>query len=69
MNEVHQAKSSLNRKLHKPPSHYFPVCKVFKPVGWAKQAWREAAAHEKGGRTGEKERGLLWQTPYARLGC
>jgi hypothetical protein len=54
MNEVHQPKSSLNNKLHKPANHYFPVFKVFKPVGWAKQVWREAAAHHRVGRRAKK---------------
>ena len=54
MNEVHQAKSSLNKELHKPANHYFPVCKAFKPVGWAKQAWREAPAHQRAGGRAKK---------------
>jgi hypothetical protein len=37
------------------------------PSGGPKQAWREAAAQKKGGQTGEKERGLRWQTPFGRL--
>jgi hypothetical protein len=53
MNEVHQAKSSLNKKLHKPANHYYPVCKVFKPVGWAKTSLARSGSTSKGGRTGE----------------
>ena len=50
MNEVHQAKSTLNQELHKAEAnHYFPVRKEFKPVGWAKQVWREAAAYQRAG--------------------
>jgi hypothetical protein len=42
---------------------------VFKPVGWAKPSLARSGSTSKGGRTGENERGLRWQTPYARLGC
>jgi hypothetical protein len=58
------------------PSHSEPEVgqhlafgKVFKPVGWAKPSLARSASTSKGGQTGENERGLPWQTPYARLEC
>jgi hypothetical protein len=68
MNEVHQAKSSLNRKLHKPANHYFPVCKVFKPVGWAKTSLARSGSTSKGGRTGERNGACVGRPRLKGLG-
>jgi hypothetical protein len=69
MNEVHQAKVSFNKELHKPANHYFPVCKVFKPVGWAKPSLARSDSTSKGGKTGEKNGACRSRPRFECLEC
>jgi len=41
MNEVHQAKRSLNYKVLLPANHCFLLCTAFKPVGFYKRGCQE----------------------------
>jgi len=52
MNEVHQGKRSLNYKMLQPTNRYFPLCKAFKPVGWAKSSMARSGGTSMGGKTG-----------------
>jgi hypothetical protein len=60
---VKKAAKKAARKVNREGQRW-----MFKPVGRAKPSPTRSGGTSKGGKTGEKERGLRRQTPFEKLG-